>query len=135
VSKGLFVLTCQDARIRRVVERYFDSLDSEPIRNILAGASMAILTPDTREAVLRGLRLALNHHGVEVVEIIDHTDCLAYGKIDGDEFAFHNERILEAAKILQQAFPVAVRGRLIDTQSGRIRTLLAVNRGFYKEQE
>ena len=73
------------------------------------GASQALLDEDSRETVLRAVRLAIDLHKVSRVIIVDHEDCGACGGSaafpgSDEEEGFHADSLRNAAEILRREF-------------------------------
>jgi carbonic anhydrase len=93
-----------DFRFRDIHDTHIRSMKSCD-RVALAGASKAIVDEDTRSTAIKQIKLANKLHGVDVIYLIDHEDCGAYGgkaaaKSDKDEIMMHKKNAEKARKIL-----------------------------------
>ena len=82
------------------------------------GASKAILDRKSRDAIFFAISTLVKIHQTEMVVILDHIDCGAYGgsvrfSNIKDEINFHKEKLTEAGELLTKEFPEIKVGLLI----------------------
>lgn len=105
------VVSCIDYRFRAKISNWIDTnLKGEADIVAIAGVSKAIIEDSSQKIAMNQLRIAKELHGVTNIHLIDHIDCGAYGgskefKNKDDEIAMHEERLKEAAEIIEDHFP------------------------------
>lgn len=71
--------------------------------------------PEVRAYFLRGLRIAVQHHGANRIIVVNHENCAMYD-MDGcaNDAPFHEREVSKACGLLRNAFPngVEIRGFL-----------------------
>lgn len=120
------ILWCFDNRFDLGFRKFLKRIgvkNSDPIK--IAGGAKCVASPEReadREFVLEQIRKSMRLHGTRRVILMVHSDCGAYGGLDGgfggDEKAeaIHHQRELQrAADVLSQAIPgVEVSGYFVD---------------------
>ena len=67
------------------------------------GASKALVDEDTRPVMLKAINIAVELHGVSIVDIVDHLNCGAFG---GNELLNdHVASLRQASEIIRDRFP------------------------------
>jgi carbonic anhydrase len=110
------VVWCFDNRFQLGVTKFLKRLgvsNSDPIR--IAGGAKCLASPEhqgEREFVLEQIRKSIRLHGTELVILMLHSDCGAYGGLaasfGGDaraEAQHHEEELRRAAECLRKAIP------------------------------
>jgi hypothetical protein len=98
-------------------------INTDPIK--IAGGAKCLASPEhetDREFVLDQIRKSIRLHGTKLVILMLHSDCGAYGGLDGGfggdaraEAEHHEKELQQAAERLKQAVPgVDVRGYFVD---------------------
>jgi carbonic anhydrase len=105
------VVSCIDYRFRSKVSHWIDdTLNGEADIVALAGVSNAIIEDSSQKIALKQIRIAKDLHGIKTIHLVDHIDCGAYGgsekfKHNEDEINMHEERLEQAAEIIEEHFP------------------------------
>lgn len=92
------ILWCFDNRFELGFRKFLKRIgvtNSDPIK--IAGGAKVLVSPDhesDREFVLDQIRKSIRLHGTRRVILMLHSDCGAYGGLDG---AFHGDAVAEAA--------------------------------------
>src|SRR5271165_5457913 len=110
------VVWCFDNRFQLGFSKFLKRIgvvNSDPIK--IAGGAKSLASPEResdREFVLEQIRLSMRLHGTRRVILMLHSDCGAYGGLDGGfggdsraEAAHHHAELRQAAENLRKAFP------------------------------
>ena len=110
------VVWCFDHRFQLGVTKFLKRLgvsNSDSIR--IAGGAKCLASPEhsgEREFVSEQIRKSIRLHGTELVILMLHSDCGAYGGLDGAfagnaraEAQHHEEELRRAAECLRKAIP------------------------------
>jgi hypothetical protein len=120
------VLWCFDNRFELGFRKFLKRIgmvNCDPIK--LAGGAKALASPEHeshREFVLDQIRKSIQLHGTRLVILMLHSDCGAYGSLEGRfrgdtvaEAAHHEQELKRAAANLKAAIPeVEVQGYFVD---------------------
>ena len=120
------VVWCFDNRFQLGFSKFLKRLgisSSDPIK--VAGGAKCLSSPDReadREFVLEQIRKSIRLHGTQLVILMVHSDCGAYGGLAGAfggnakvEAQRLEEELVRAASFLQEAIPgIAVQGYFAD---------------------
>ncbi len=97
------IVSCFDNRFQLGFAKYFKRLgilNSDPIK--IAGGAKSLASPESeadREFLLEQIRKSIRLHGTKLVILTLHSDCGAYGGLDG---AFGGDPWLEAQRQEQE---------------------------------
>jgi carbonic anhydrase len=110
------IVWCFDNRFELGFRKFLKRIgvvNADPIK--IAGGAKCLASPDReadREFVLEQIRKSMRLHGTKRVILMVHSDCGAYGGLDGGfngdakaEAAYHELELHRAAEILSQAIP------------------------------
>ncbi|MGA3027394.1 MAG: carbonic anhydrase [Bryobacteraceae bacterium] len=110
------VVWCFDNRFQLGLAKYLKRLgiaNSDPIK--IAGGAKCLASPEQqsdREFVLEQIRTSIRLHGTRLVILMLHSDCGAYGGLDGGfggnarlEAQHHEEELRRAAEFLRKELP------------------------------
>jgi carbonic anhydrase len=110
------VVWCFDNRFQLGLAKYLKRLgiaNSDPIK--IAGGAKCLASPEhqsDREFVLEQIRTSIRLHGTRLVILMLHSDCGAYGGLDGGfggnarlEAQHHEEELRRAAEFLRKELP------------------------------
>jgi hypothetical protein len=119
------IIWCFDNRFELGFRKFLKRLgvtNSDPIK--IAGGAKSLASPEfesEREFVLEQIRTSMRLHGTRRVILMLHSDCGAYGGLEGFggdarvEAAHHQAELRCAAENLERAIPgVAVEGYFVD---------------------
>jgi hypothetical protein len=120
------IIWCFDNRFELGFRKFLKRVgvvNSDPIK--VAGGAKCLASPDLeseREFVLEQIRKSMRLHGTRRVILMLHSDCGAYGGLDGGfhgdaaaERVFHREELRRAAANLARAIPgVEITGYFVD---------------------
>jgi len=120
------IVWCFDNRFQLGVTKFFKRLgvsNSDSIR--IAGGAKCLASPEhqhEREFVLEQIRKSIRLHGTELVILMLHSDCGAYGGLLGSfggdagaEAQHHEEELRRAAECLRKAIPgIGVQAYFVD---------------------
>jgi carbonic anhydrase len=117
------VLHCIDFRFRPEISEWInDNLNNRTDEIAIAGASKAIVDPESQKSLINQIALTQRLHGVKTLHVIDHIDCGAYGGsahyTDRDhEVDAHRTCLHEATELIKHHFPgLLVKTYLADFQ-------------------
>jgi carbonic anhydrase len=100
------VVSCYDARFELVLRKFLKRRGLGLVDHLkIAGSVKGMASPDNeadREFMLRMIRISRRLHNPELVVMVGHNDCGAYGSTGPDVIA---EDLRTAAKILRAAEP------------------------------
>jgi carbonic anhydrase len=110
------IVWCFDSRFQLGVTKFLKRRgvsNSDAIK--IAGGAKCLASPEQqgdREVVLEQIRTSIRLHGTELVMLMLHSDCGAYGGLAGAfggnaraEAQHHEEELRRAAECLQKAIP------------------------------
>jgi hypothetical protein len=110
------VIWCFDNRFQLGLSKYLKRLgvvNSDPIK--IAGGAKSLASPEAesdREFVVEQIRKSMRLHGTRLVILMLHSDCGAYGGLDGGfsgdaraEALHHERELCRAAVFLREAIP------------------------------
>ena len=120
------IVWCFDHRFQLGVTKFLKRLgvsNSDSIR--IAGGAKCLASPEhqhEREFVLEQIRKSIRLHGTELVILMLHSDCGAYGGLLGSfggyagaEAQHHEEELRRAAECLRKAIPgIGVQAYFVD---------------------
>ena len=120
------IIWCFDNRFELGFRKFLKKIgvtNSDPIK--IAGGAKCLASPELeteRQFVLEQIRKSIRLHGTRRVILMLHSDCGAYGGLDGGfggdataERAHHHEELRRAAENLASAIPgVEVSGYFVD---------------------
>lgn len=120
------IVWCFDNRFQLGFAKFLKRLgilNSDPIK--IAGGAKSLVSPDRetdREFVLGQIQKSIGLHGTELVILMLHSDCGAYGGLVGGfggnarlEAEHHEEELRRAAEFLRRAIPgIDVRAYFVD---------------------
>ena len=120
------IIWCFDNRFELGFRKFLKRIgvsNSDPIK--IVGGAMCLASPELeteREFVLGQIRKSIHLHGTRRVILMLHSDCGAYGGLDGGfggdvaaERVHHHEELRRAAENLVRAIPgVEVAGYFVD---------------------
>jgi carbonic anhydrase len=104
------VICCMDFRIYKNLTLHefllSDGIDSYDLIS-LPGAGKAIIDFSSRQIILDAIRTSMELHKSEVIYVIHHRDCGAYGgssrfESPEIEFVFHEKQLKEADEIIKR---------------------------------
>jgi carbonic anhydrase len=109
------IVWCFDNRFQLGVTKFLKRLgvlNSDPIRIAGGAKCLASERQDEREFVLEQIRTSIRLHGTQLVILMLHSDCGAYGGLLGGfggnaraEALHHEEELRRAAECLRKAIP------------------------------
>jgi carbonic anhydrase len=109
------IVWCFDNRFQLGVTKFLKRLgvlNSDPIRIAGGAKCLASERQDEREFVLEQIRTSIHLHGTQLVILMLHSDCGAYGGLLGGfggnaraEALHHEEELRRAAECLRKAIP------------------------------
>ncbi|HEY4903012.1 MAG TPA: carbonic anhydrase [Candidatus Sulfotelmatobacter sp.] len=120
------ILWCFDNRFDMGFRKFLKRIgvvNSDPIK--VAGGAKSLSSPENesdRGFVLEQIRISIRLHGTKKVILMVHSDCGAYGGLDGGfrgdakaEATHHEKELRRAAAVLLEAIPgLEVRGYFVD---------------------
>ena len=120
------ILWCFDNRFELGFRKFLKRIgvnSSDPIK--IAGGAKCMASPEhetDREFVLEQIRKSMRLHGTRRVILMLHSDCGAYGGLDGGfggdtraEVAHHKQELKHAAQFLHRSIPdITVEGYFVD---------------------
>jgi carbonic anhydrase len=120
------IVSCFDHRFDLGFREFLKHTGVETPDHIkVAGGVKCLASPDhetERECVLEQIRKSVRLHGTSRVILMTHSDCGAYGRLEGGfggdaqaEAAHHQRELVSAAAYVTEAIPgIAVRGYFAD---------------------
>lgn len=120
------IVWCFDNRFQLGFSKFLKRLgvaNSDPIK--IAGGAKCLASPEhenEREFVLEQIRKSIRLHGTKLVILMVHSDCGAYGGLDGGfggdaraEALHHEKELQRAAEFLRAAIPgIDLQGYFVD---------------------
>jgi carbonic anhydrase len=120
------IVWCFDNRFENAFSKFLKRngiIYADPIK--IAGGAKSLASPELqsdREFILEQIRKSIRLHSTRQVILMVHSDCGAYGGLDGAfggdpkaEAAFLQKELEKAAKVVQGAIPgIAVAGYFVD---------------------
>src|SRR5579884_98882 len=110
------IVWCYDNRFDAAFRKFLEWIGvrfSDPVK--IAGGAKSLASPSQeseREFVLDQIRTSIRLHGTRRVILMLHSDCGAYGGLDGEfggdaqaEFVHHRSELIKATQALRRAFP------------------------------
>lgn len=109
-KSNVLIVHCSDPRFQDAHRSVIDQIKQYYDLLVLPGPSKAIAE---RPEVIDDIKLLHSLHDFEIIHILDHIQCAAFGKVS-DEIIDHSNMVMAAKKKLQAAIPgVDVKGHLL----------------------
>jgi len=120
------IVWCFDSRFELAFRKFLDNIgivNSDAIR--VGGGAKSLASPEQeseREFVLGEIRKSIRLHATTRVILLSHSDCGAYGRLDGGfggdadaEAKHHEQELRKAAAIIAERLPgIAVQAYFVD---------------------